>query len=1126
MAEIRGEKVKFGKGDYKRLHELPSAQVEDPIIVHCPPPRSLSRFFLRFITIFLLLTVAAGAFLVGVIQGGAVDHLLTTQASQALERTINPRFQAKVGGSTIRFDDNLRLSLVATDVDISDRETGRHLTRVGDVSMRLDPLSLMIGQLSVDSLGVEDVQLDTGLLPAGDGLQLDGLSIASVPKHSDKLFELLDGLSATLGRSNTKRITLENMRIDLPAASDGSLRRLTIQALEVNEKPSAAGYTLAGEVEVDGVAASLELDATLIAGKVGEAQMRLDGFDVEPFLKKLSSEGEIIEGVNAKIGLIVNARRAAKGIDPMLNVTLGIGNGTIHLSGEEQALSSGRIVAAYDYERDEIYIDQSMLILGNNHLPLEAVLRDGSKGPEFIANIKDGKLSSSLGNEQPVAFNLRANGGYDMAARAFSIPDLLVTGPMGNFAGSLKIAFGDTTPEISFGGQIPNMQATAVKQLWPFWMAKRARYWVHNNIFGGTVTNGSISVFIPKGRMCGYGCPMNLNERELDISFDIADTRINVTGEIPPLRDINAKFQMQGGKLEVDVAKATAFFPSDRTLDLKDSTFTVPSFYVKPLLADVKLNVSGKADAVAELATLRPIHALQKTEFKPDDFSGDVRADVNLRIGIAAAGNPAPVWDAKLALSKMSLKPQIAGREIKDVDGEMLLDADSLTLKGKGKVDDLAADINYIQPLGTSGKVKQQIGLNATLSGAQMNKLAPGLSAIISGSTKLSLDIGPDKKQSIKLDLTNSALTLPGIGWQKGAGIPANAKFSVVQDGQKLQIDDFALSGSGFGAEGKFSLNKGKLVSAAFSKMQLSPSDSYSVNVSAGNNLMEVTARGSSIDLRSLLGQFRDGAGGQENSESKASVDVNLRFDRALGFHDEVLSNVDGIVSLRDGKLRRVDFKSVIGRGEAVVAQTTRNGNVSTINLTSSDAGRLARFTNLYSRINSGLVNLKFSTTNGESWSGSVDMRNFAVTDESKLQYIVTTPTGADGRSLNKAVKRNINVSSERFQRAFARLVYVNGAVALENGIIRGEQIGATFQGLLRDRAGNMEMTGTFMPAYGLNRIFGELPIIGAILGNGTDRGLLGITFKLSGKTASPNLVVNPLSLIAPGIFRQIFEFQ
>ena len=66
-------------------------------------------------------------------------------------------------------------------------------------------------------------------------------------------------------------------------------------------------------------------------------------------------------------------------------------------------------------------------------------------------------------------------------------------------------------------------------------------------------------------------------------------------------------------------------------------------------------------------------------------------------------------------------------------------------------------------------------------------------------------------------------------------------------------------------------------------------------------------------------------------------------------------------------------------------------------------------------------------------------------------------------------------------------------------------------------------MTGTFMPAYGLNRIFGELPLVGALLGNGRDRGLIGVTYKLSGNANTPVLEINPLSVIAPGIFRSIF---
>ena len=64
------------------------------------------------------------------------------------------------------------------------------------------------------------------------------------------------------------------------------------------------------------------------------------------------------------------------------------------------------------------------------------------------------------------------------------------------------------------------------------------------------------------------------------------------------------------------------------------------------------------------------------------------------------------------------------------------------------------------------------------------------------------------------------------------------------------------------------------------------------------------------------------------------------------------------------------------------------------------------------------------------------------------------------------------------------------------------------------------------MPAYGLNRIFGEIPVLGLVLGNGRDRGLIGLTYKLTGDAKDPSVQVNPISVVAPGIFRSIFEFR
>jgi AsmA-like C-terminal region len=98
--------------------------------------------------------------------------------------------------------------------------------------------------------------------------------------------------------------------------------------------------------------------------------------------------------------------------------------------------------------------------------------------------------------------------------------------------------------------------------------------------------------------------------------------------------------------------------------------------------------------------------------------------------------------------------------------------------------------------------------------------------------------------------------------------------------------------------------------------------------------------------------------------------------------------------------------------------------------------------------------------------------------------------------------------------------------IQIDDAALRGPTLGATASGTINLPDGKMAISGAFIPAFGLNNIAGAIPIIGAILGGGRDEGLLGITYKLFGPLDSPELAVNPISAIAPGIFRKIFEYR
>lgn len=67
------------------------------------------------------------------------------------------------------------------------------------------------------------------------------------------------------------------------------------------------------------------------------------------------------------------------------------------------------------------------------------------------------------------------------------------------------------------------------------------------------------------------------------------------------------------------------------------------------------------------------------------------------------------------------------------------------------------------------------------------------------------------------------------------------------------------------------------------------------------------------------------------------------------------------------------------------------------------------------------------------------------------------------------------------------------------------------------------DVRGNVIPAYTLNSALGRIPLIGRFLVGGKGQGVFGIDYHVSGRTADPQVRVNPLTSIAPTVLRQWF---
>jgi hypothetical protein len=330
-----------------------------------------------------------------------------------------------------------------------------------------------------------------------------------------------------------------------------------------------------------------------------------------------------------------------------------------------------------------------------------------------------------------------------------------------------------------------------------------------------------------------------------------------------------------------------------------------------------------------------------------------------------------------------------------------------------------------------------------------------------------------------------------------------------------VRFENLAIDGSGADVKGTVEFdNNGDVLSADLPVFALSSVDKVALKADrAGDGALRVSMRGDVYDGRnfvksSLAGEAPD----QGKRKSQADLDLDIKLGMVIGHNGEPLRALDLRLSRRAGQIRSFTMKSKIGRDTALDGdlRLRASDNHQVIFFETEDAGALFRFTDMYPRMFGGQmwVAMDPPTQEQKPQVGTLSIRNFVVRGEPTLDRVVA---GAPGQPRG----------SVQFTEMHADFTRSAGKMSIRDGVVRGPAVGATVEGQIDYLKNDAHLRGTFVPFYGLNNMFGQIPIVGMILGGGSNEGLLGITYEASGPPSAPRIVVNPVSAIAPGMLRK-----
>ncbi|MFK8251641.1 YhdP family protein [Ancylobacter terrae] len=783
-----------------------------------------------------------------------------------------------------------------------------------------------------------------------------------------------------------------------------------------------------------------------------------------------------------------------------------------------------------DPARRVIVIDELAIHAGALDTTLAAEIDppDAAGDPWRVA-ITGGKALLSGGgpdahNDPPLLLDkLDFAGRFETEANRFVIEKGDISGPSAAVKLSGELDLGAPKPFLALTTVGSPMSVTSLKRLWPIVAAPDVRKWIFDHVAAGDVKSATIAFNAPLDSIGNKDKPLPAEGLSLEITGTSGVLR-PVPG-LPPIREADVTVQATGRSAHVVASKAVMETAGGRRLSLTESVLDVPDTAADVPEGKVQVRIEGPAAAAVELAALPVLRGSSSMVLDPATVRGNIAgtAQVNLKIRPKMGAEDVD-FAFEADLTSFAADKVIKGQRIEGATVKVFATPDAVVLRGEGKLGGAPASFDMRRPRG-NGDIEFRVAAN--LDDAARNRMDLDLAGL-SGTVvvKLAGKLGErETRADVELDLTGARLAELIPGWSKPAGKPAKLTARATVRGDGTRLDDLVVTGTGVNIRGTLDLDgDAKPISANLPTFQLSDGDRANVRIERVDGAPKITVRGDVIEARAFLKSLLDAPVAGRRGEKPADIDLDVNLGVVAGNNGETMRDAVLRMSRRNGELRTFTLSAVVGQKGAVMGDLkVRENGRPMLQIVTSDAGALLRFVDFYAKLYGGELWVRVDAPRGDGGpqDGIVNLRNFVIRGEPGLdRLIAAAPAGERG---DGTPRPGSTVAFSKLQVDFQRSA---GKLTIRDGAIWGTAIGSTFDGTLDFAADRASVRGTYVPAYGLNNLFSKLPVLGFFLGGGPNEGLVGVTYEIVGPLSGPTLRVNPISAVAPGFLRKIFEFR
>ena len=475
------------------------------------------------------------------------------------------------------------------------------------------------------------------------------------------------------------------------------------------------------------------------------------------------------------------------------------------------------------------------------------------------------------------------------------------------------------------------------------------------------------------------------------------------------------------------------------------------------------------------------------------------------------------------------------GHDLSDGNFDLKLDSKGMAATGVAKLAGIPAGLRWDLHF-DGANYTTRIALASNTSADDLARLGFDYRDVVNGPLRLDLVYTEFKNRlsevAIDFDLANAVAAVEFAKWRKAAGSPGRAHIEFTLDGQRpVAISAFTFEAGDFtgNGHGRFAPD-GKLAEATFDNVVLGMTRLGAVTVGFAGERWDIRIGGGVFDAEPFIGKSKVGADGAAPtpvpppSDDKPTRPYTLAADHL----DRVVVGVGRAieaVNLRaayDGLhwLSMAADGNLPGGKPLTLRWLPAAGGTHRLSIVAEDAGAALKLLDIVGNVVGGRLTITGTANDAEPKrpiAGHAEISEYRLVKQSALVRLLTIAT------LTGLVDA---LTGEGFQmyKFIGDFTKTGGHVDIPLARTYGPSLGFTATGYLDYDTDKIDIRGTVVPAYALNSLIGQIPLVGYLLTGGEGGGMFAVVYNATGMLSEPTIIVNPLSALAPGFLRGVFN--